>query len=521
MYKLELEFDRLDAAAAARLEGAAGALKGVVKVDVWTSGRARLEFADRADAEAAAPALADAGWTVRRSRISGGEEAGRLRLNVAGMHCRSCEVLLEDRIGRLAGVRRVRADAAAGTADIELEPGASPDREAITAAVAKEGYRVSGAETGERARPSWPSLLIAFAASGALVWLMFRYGGSPAGILSGGPVSFVGAMVIGLVAGVHSCLAVSGGLLMSAAARFNAAYRPATRLGRQRPVLLFVGGRVLSYAVLGGAIGWLGGALLPSPAVTGALIVLAGLFMLAAGLDMLGLAPRWFKRLTPDFAKPLGRRVVGWQGAGGWAAPFLVGAATFFVPCGFTQALQIYALSTHSFAAGAVTLGGFALGTAPALFGLGLAAGASNGRVGRAFFRLAGATVVILGLVSLQSGVTVAGINFWTPRSAAVGTSDLPPIVAGEQVIRMVVGGSGAAYSPDHFTVLAGTPVRWEIDERAAGCLSFVVAQTLGINAPLKQGMNVVRFTPEKAGTHVFSCSMGMYKGTITVVPRV
>ncbi|NCP77121.1 sulfite exporter TauE/SafE family protein [bacterium] len=41
------------------------------------------------------------------------------------------------------------------------------------------------------------------------------------------------------------------------------------------------------------------------------------------------------------------------------------GALTFFLPCGFTLAMQAYAITTGSFITGALTMMAFALGTAP------------------------------------------------------------------------------------------------------------------------------------------------------------
>ncbi|MBP6911491.1 sulfite exporter TauE/SafE family protein [Patescibacteria group bacterium] len=44
-----------------------------------------------------------------------------------------------------------------------------------------------------------------------------------------------------------------------------------------------------------------------------------------------------------------------------------MGIGTFFLPCGFTQSMQVYTLSTGSFLAGGLTMLSFALGTLPML----------------------------------------------------------------------------------------------------------------------------------------------------------
>src|SRR5881227_2226852 len=61
--------------------------------------------------------------------------------------------------------------------------------------------------------------------------------------------------VIGLVASVSSCIAVTGGLLVAVAAKYNEATSALTPVQRVRPHIYFNAGRILSYTVLGGAIG--------------------------------------------------------------------------------------------------------------------------------------------------------------------------------------------------------------------------------------------------------------------------
>ena len=67
--------------------------------------------------------------------------------------------------------------------------------------------------------------------------------------------------LIGLVASVSSCMAVTGGLLVAAAATYNDNTPGLTGFQRLKPHLYFNAGRILSYTLLGGAIGAIGSAL--------------------------------------------------------------------------------------------------------------------------------------------------------------------------------------------------------------------------------------------------------------------
>jgi sulfite exporter TauE/SafE len=174
---------------------------------------------------------------------------------------------------------------------------------------------------------------------------------------------------IGLVASVSSCIAVTGGLLVAVAAKYNEATGNLTPMQRMKPHIYFNAGRILSYTLLGGVIGALGSALMLSPEVNGMLTLIASAVMILLGLQMLRLLPS-LTRFLPTMPKSFGHYIhdLAERDANGGA--FVLGAATFFLPCGFTQALQLYVLAKGSFTAGALTMLAFSLGTLPALLSL-------------------------------------------------------------------------------------------------------------------------------------------------------
>ena len=250
--------------------------------------------------------------------------------------------------------------------------------------------------------------------------------------------------------------------------------------------------------------------------------------MLIMGLEMLHLAPRWLKRLMPRMPKQLSHRMLDAEQKEHWAAPFLLGGATFFLPCGFTQALQLYALTTGSFWTSATLLLAFALGTAPALFALGWASSSLKGKKGRFFFQFSGALVIVLGLWNIQNGLAIMGHPLsWPDQGCASTTCSINEsnVSSGvtfdgqTQTLNMAVEQTG--YAPSRFTIRAGVPTRWNIDgTNAAGCATVIQSPALGIAQKLlTAGENTIEFTaPTQPGTYPFSCSMGMYRGQITVV---
>ena len=87
-----------------------------------------------------------------------------------------------------------------------------------------------------------------------------------------------------------------------------------------------------------------------------------GIVMLILGINLLDVFP-WAKRLQPSMPKFIGKRAHGVAKYNHTLTPLLVGVLTFFLPCGFTQSMQLYTLTTGSFLKGGLTMLSFAIGT--------------------------------------------------------------------------------------------------------------------------------------------------------------
>ena len=89
----------------------------------------------------------------------------------------------------------------------------------------------------------------------------------------------------------------------------------------------------------------------------------------------------------------------------------LVGVATFFLPCGFTQSMQVAALSSGSFTSGMLIMFAFALGTLPMLSLLSFgSASFAQSKYAPLFFKSAGVFVVGLSIFAILAGLASLGI---------------------------------------------------------------------------------------------------------------
>ncbi len=458
--------------------------------------------------------------------------SGKLQVAIHGMHCASCEVLIERKFKKIEGVEKVSVSQAAGRAEVtySLKPSVSQLQEMLDGTeYTVEPFQQAGLEMIDVHRTtlrdyletSWVFIIVV-----AIFFVLGQFNLVPKGLSVSDTMSYPFIFAIGLVAAVSSCIAVTGGLLVAVSSRYAESHPNLEGWQRFKPQLSFNIGRVVGYTILGGLVGELGSFFTLSTRMTGVLTIAASLVMIFLGFQLLNIFAG-LRRFQPKMPKFIAHRVHDASGTSKHsAAPFGLGAATFFLPCGFTQALQLYVLSRGSFTVGALTMLAFSLGTMPALVSLSALSSFLKGAKQRYFFRFAGAIVVLLGIMNIGNGLALAGTNIKLATILANRTSsgqtaaELPPLTNGKQVMSMKV--VGYEYQPAKFTVRQGVPVEWRIDgSQAAGCAGVVVVSDLNITVSLpRNGEKVVDFTPDKTGAFGFNCPMGMTTrgAAITVV---
>ena len=454
--------------------------------------------------------------------MSENQNLRKVKYKIHGMHCAACEVLIERKFKKVGGVEKVDINQANGKAEVYCSY--EPNLKELQAAVKSEGYNVLPWKDHQRFKAVDPhrntgqdymEIGMIFLLVMALYLIFSSLDLLPKGLGVSSNMGYGLVFVIGLVAAVSSCIAVTGGMLLAVAAKYNEMNPDLTGAQRFKPHLYFNAGRIISYTLLGGAIGALGSVFRFSPQATGFITIVASIVMILFGLQVLNLFP-WLRRFQPRMPKFLAHKIHGATESQHKTAPFLLGAATFFLPCGFTQALQLYVLSKGSFTVGALTMLVFSLGTLPALLSLSAISSFAKGAFQRYFLKFAGVVVILLGLFNINNGLTLTGSNFSLGSIFSSGGSNnvaqaaTVPIVDGKQVVKMKV--QGYTYSPAQFNVVAGVPVEWQIDgSQAEGCAQVVISPTLGLSVFLpRDGVKTVEFTPTKTGTFPFSCSMGM-----------
>ncbi len=426
-------------------------------------------------------------------------------LQIEGMTCLNCQNKIQQGLRRLAGVQAAQVSYRTGKAQITYDPHRiKPKR--IEQAIEKLGYAVSSGE----AKPNNARQAAGFLLLIAALYILTQRMGllnmlAPARLAETG-MDYGMLFVIGLMTSVH-CLAMCGGINLSQSLHAGPAQ---SRFAALWPSLLYNLGRVIAYTAVGFAVGAVGGVFIMTNAMQGALKLIAGVFMVIMGVNMLGIFP-WLRRFTPTLPNFLQRTTKLQSGS-----PLVVGLLNGLMPCGPLQAMQLYAISTGSPMMGALSMLLFSLGTVPLMFLLGAAGGVLSRSNAKRIMAVGAVLVVVLGLSMLSQGASLAGLGHVSSGAPAGPNADSAPMVEGVQVVRSTL-------EPGRYpaiSVQAGTPVKWVIDAPQGsinGCNNRIFIPVYGIEHTFQRGENTITFTPETPGAYMYSCWMGMIRSTITV----
>jgi len=439
---------------------------------------------------------------------------------VVGMTCVNCQNRIEKKLKGTAGVIAAAVHYNTGKASVTYDA-AKINFDDISSVVEKLGYQIPEGSGKNQITHIIGILVIIL----ALFLLIQTFGTSKIAAsfpLAKEGMNYTMLLVIGLLTGVH-CIAMCGGINLSQTLHWESGREaaPASTYSLLLPGLLYNGGRLVSYTAVGVLVGALGSVITLSGRFQGAVQLVAGVFMVIMGINMLGLFPA-LRRFNVRLPKVFDGKTSG-------RGPLVIGFLNGFMPCGPLQAMQLYALSTGSPVRGGISMFLFCAGTIPLMFALGAVSSAlSNSANGRVFSRRVTQTgailVAALGLVMFSTGWNLTGFTNKAasvkPASAQANTNAFSPVIQnGVQIVNSTL-------LPNRYpsiTVRQGIPVRWTINAPAGsitGCNNRMIIPEYGLQYAFKPGDNVIEFTPTKTGRFRYTCWMGMIQSTITVLDK-
>lgn len=493
----------------------------------------------------------------------------RLQLRIGGMTCVNCQNKIKKRLNRTDGIVSAGVSYNNGTANIVYDQRKLSVKK-ITSIIENLGYEVlpeKGKQVQDIKKIICILLIIVF------LYVMLQSMGilnllAPSR-LADTKTGYGMIFVIGLITSVH-CISMCGGINLSQciSQAGQQEVKNDNKWAAFHPTLTYNLGRVLSYTAVGfvlGLVGFLiggGTEVGVSTILQGVLKIMAGLFMVIMGINMLGLFP-WLRKFTIHMPKFLARKI-GTEKAKS-NRPFIVGILNGFMPCGPLQSMWIVALAAGNPFTGALSMFLFSLGTVPLMLGLGTIVSALGKKFTDKVMTVGAILVVVLGLAMLSQGGSLSGwlppdlllilvialciagvilslpvkkkmwknsIKFaslliiigayalWNIRGELIKDSSAAnteiEVVDGVQVINSTL--ESGRYP--NITVQVGVPVKWVINASEGsinGCNYKIMIQSYNIEYTLHTGENVIEFTPTNTGTINYSCWMGMIHGNIFV----
>lgn len=451
----------------------------------------------------------------QKKKESKGKEIREKVWYIEGMHCASCEVLIEKKLLEQKDIVEAHVSLKDACVRVVGKEVSRLTPETLTRLFEGLGYSFHK-EKRENISPPLEKrgsfLKIAFILSFALLIFLFLKNDAFLGtfVHVDKDSSFFAFMILGLVASVSSCAALVGGLLLSLTKAWNEGVMEGYSEKRYLPHAQFHIGRVSAYAGGGAFLGSLGNLIAWESISFFAILTLAiAGMMFFIGLQMLGVS--WARRIR--IALP--QKCSSWITSKNTKAPFLIGMGTFLLPCGFTLIAQGVALTTGSPFGGMLVMLAFALGTLPVLLGISLSGVffTSKARLREKFDLVVGTLLIVFALYTFNGQLNVLGLpslNDFSSQEQEVRKVITPSQQKEEQTL--LITAQKFEYLPTSSTTLqAGVPTTMIVDNRGiAGCGAYMMARGLfpGV-VSLQLGKNEITFIPKK-GTYKLTCSMGM-----------
>jgi len=446
--------------------------------------------------------------TIKKSKLK------EKKFYINGMHCASCKSIIEDRLMDRGDIANVVVDLKSGTADVAFYKKGIP-ADVLTEKFADVGYVFSYEPIKNNARKR-----IFFAISAAIIISIILAQSEKFLLWSNVSVdensSLVAFVILGVVASLSSCVALVGGILLSMTKSWTKSMGDDVTLSQKMEShVKFHIGRLIAYFVGGGILGVVGNFItFNNPTFYAILTIVIAITMFFIGLQMLEV--KWALRLYVSIYEHTFKNIRIKSSVKN-KSPFIAGAATFFIPCGFTLIAQGIALTTGSFIIGAIIMSAFAIGTLPVLIGVSLGGATMIGKKGFEviFNTVIGTIIIVFAIYILNGQLNVLGMPSFSDINLSGANNqnqseDMNDILEDEQELHIVA--DGFEYIVVGSNVLqAGIPTTMIVDNQGiAGCGVFMAARGLFDGAvELNPGINEKKFIP-KAGTYKLTCTMGM-----------
>lgn len=413
---------------------------------------------------------------------------------VEGIHCSSCELIIEERLKKEKNIFSVNIDSSTNQISIKSKERIGIER--LNQIFKKNAYtfsKLTKTTQNNKENKKWwlPAVIV------IVVLLLLSKLGLASFLNINSSSSLWAFLLFGIIAGFSSCGALLSGIILS----------------RPKETKKIILGRIISYSILGAILGLIGGKIRINGAITNILVILVSIIMIIIALQMMEV--KFAKKIKIRLPKKLNKKIVNKK------TSVLLGFSTVFLPCGFTLLIESTAVLSGSPLSGFLIMFFFALGSSIPLFIIGKS-GDKLVNKGKTI----GAIILFLVVYSLffQFNLTVAA-----PSQKEIKTQSKEVVQQQKKLeefkdFRLIEANYShfGGIMPNPIIVEKGENIRLKINvkESEYGCMSTVLLPGLSNRAQVLTAGRILTmdFTPTKTGTFTFICAMGVpHRGKVIV----
>lgn len=320
-------------------------------------------------------------------------------LHIEGMHCASCEMLIKNWLEDIDDVALKDISAKKWTMDIEIENEKSIKE--IEKTIRKLWYIVSD-KLEEKKNIKRKEIILSLFIVALLTIIFDKFNIGQYVPSTANKVSFGIAILTWIIASVSTCLAIVGSIVLGFSEYVDTKKWKTSLIKIHLSFHLW---RIIGFFVLGWILWLLGQTFAISLTMTSILTIIVGIIVLRMGLHVLNIVPS-ISSLGFHLPKKWSEKTLTTKNPA--FAP-LIGALTFFLPCGFTLSMQLVSVSSGNIWQGWLIMALFALGTTPILFALGLGSSYIKEKKFVLLHSIIGTLIVFFGIFMLSNGRRLLG----------------------------------------------------------------------------------------------------------------
>lgn len=327
-------------------------------------------------------------------------------IHISGMHCVSCEIILEKELKKIEGVELLMLSHKKWVMEINYEK--EDDYNKVVKSIEKNWFKVKDSDSKNTNEDKQSNFLLNIIAI-LLVVILFIFSkifDLNSYIPDINTLSYSSAFFVGTIASISTCLAITWWIIIGFSKYIDSTH---TRMWHVKVQFGFQIWRILWFFLLGWLL-WLTWELINiSFSFTWILTFIIWILLLYMWLNIMWIFPsitKFWLHMPKSFVSKIENL---------WKPQYapIVWALTFFLPCWFTQTMQLLAISSGSFWSGALVMMFFALWTFPVLFSVWLGSSYFNDKKMPVFNKIIASFLVFFWIITITNSANL--LSFYNP----------------------------------------------------------------------------------------------------------